>query len=103
MISYFGDFQELDFLIEAKNSVKCMDNFRKLSPQIARYIYAPSIHWNLSTSRLLTMEFIDGAQVNDLKTIQKLGIQPRDVAKLVRSWSSHVIIFSAKERQRNII
>lgn len=60
-----------------------MTNFRKLSPQIARYIYAPRVDWNLSTSRLLTMEYIDGAQVNDLKTIQRLGIQPRDVAKLV--------------------
>ncbi|XP_071929926.1 putative ABC1 protein At2g40090 isoform X2 [Coffea arabica] len=75
--------KELDFLVEAKNSVKCMDNFRKLSPQVARYIYAPRVDWNLSTSRLLTMEYIDGAQVNDLKTIQRLGIQPRDVAKLV--------------------
>lgn len=75
--------KELDFLVEARNSVKCMTNFRKLSPQIARYIYAPRVDWNLSTSRLLTMEYIDGAQVNDLKTIQRLGIQPRDVAKLV--------------------
>ncbi|GKU92114.1 hypothetical protein SLEP1_g5883 [Rubroshorea leprosula] len=29
------------------------------------------------------MEFMDGAQVNDVKTIQKLGIQPQEVAKLV--------------------
>lgn len=75
--------KELDFLVEARNSVKCMDNFRKLSPHIANYVYAPSVYWNLSTSRLLTMEFMDGAQVNDLKKIQRLGIQPADVAKLV--------------------
>ena len=103
MTSYVGGSQELDFLVEAKNSVKCMDNFRKLSPQVARYIYAPRVDWNLSTSRLLTMEYIDGAQVNDLKTIQRLGIQPRDVAKLVSTWSSHFILFFAKERQRNMI
>lgn len=29
---------------------------------------------------------MDGAQVNDVKTIQKLGIQPNEVAKLVSSW-----------------
>ncbi|GLT89179.1 hypothetical protein SLE2022_071740 [Rubroshorea leprosula] len=75
--------KELDFLTEAKNSEKCLENFRKLSPHIADYVYAPQVHWNLSTSRLLTMEFMDGAQVNDVKTIQKLGIQPQEVAKLV--------------------
>lgn len=75
--------QELDFLLEAKNSVKVLDNFRKLSPHISKYVYAPKVHWNISTSKLLTMEFIDGAQVNDVKTIKKLGIRPDEVAKLV--------------------
>ncbi|KAL6526847.1 hypothetical protein OROGR_015937 [Orobanche gracilis] len=75
--------KELDFLSEAKNSIKCMDNFRKLSPHIAEYIYAPRIYWDLSTSKLLVMEFIDGAQVNDRRAIQNLGIQPSDVSKLL--------------------
>uniref|UniRef100_A0A2N9GL70 ABC1 atypical kinase-like domain-containing protein n=1 Tax=Fagus sylvatica TaxID=28930 RepID=A0A2N9GL70_FAGSY len=75
--------KELDFMIEAKNSERCLDNFRKQSPHIADYVYAPKVYWNLSTSKLLTMEFMDGAQVNDVKTIQKLGIQPNEVAKLV--------------------
>lgn len=60
-----------------------MDNFRKISPHIAAYIYAPKVFWNLSSTKLLTMEFIDGAQVNDVKTIKKLGIQPAEVANLV--------------------
>ncbi|KAI3458546.1 hypothetical protein Pfo_015209 [Paulownia fortunei] len=75
--------KELDFLIEAKNNIKCMDNFRRLSPHMAEYIYAPKIYWNLSSSKLLVMEFIDGAQINDRRTIQKLGIQPSDVSKLL--------------------
>ncbi|KAK8705644.1 hypothetical protein V6N13_049241 [Hibiscus sabdariffa] len=53
--------KELDFLIETKNSVKCLENFHKLSPHIADYVYAPEVHWSLSTSKLLTMEFMDGA------------------------------------------
>ncbi|KAL3365451.1 hypothetical protein AABB24_010537 [Solanum stoloniferum] len=75
--------KELDFLVEAKNSVRCMDNFRKLSPRIADYIYVPRVYWNLSTSRLLTMEYMEAAQVNDLKSIQRFGIQPSDVVNLV--------------------
>lgn len=73
-------------MFEAKNSEKCLDNFRKLSPHIADYVYVPKVYWNLSTSKLLTMEFMDGAQVDDVKTIQRLGIQPNEVAKLVSSW-----------------
>nr|GEW43622.1 reverse transcriptase domain-containing protein [Tanacetum cinerariifolium] len=60
-----------------------MDNFRKLSPHIADYVYAPKVYWNLSTTKLLTMEFVEGAEVNDLKSIQKLGINPHDIARLV--------------------
>ncbi|XP_028803763.1 putative ABC1 protein At2g40090 isoform X2 [Neltuma alba] len=75
--------KELDFLIEAKNSEKCLENFRKFSPHIANYIYAPKVYWNLSTSKLLTMEFMDGAQISDVKTIRRLGIHPHEVSILV--------------------
>ncbi|KAL4290768.1 hypothetical protein GQ457_14G008310 [Hibiscus cannabinus] len=74
---------ELDFLIEAKNNVKCLEIFRKLSPIIADYVYAPKVHWYLSTSKLLTMEFMDGAQVNDVIAIRRLGMQPSEVSRLV--------------------
>lgn len=80
-ISYI--LQELDFTQEAKNSEKCLDNFRKLSPHIAQYVYAPRVYWSLSTSKLLTMEYIDGVQVDDLKAIQNLKIQPKEVSLLV--------------------
>ncbi|ESW35530.1 hypothetical protein PHAVU_001G242500 [Phaseolus vulgaris] len=75
--------KELDFLTEAKNSERCLDNFHKLSPHIANYVYAPKVYWNLSTSKLLTMEFMDGAYVNDVKTIQKLGIDLHELSTLV--------------------
>lgn len=75
--------KELNFLTEAKNSEKCLENFQRFSPHIANYIYAPKVYWNLSTSKLLTMEFMDGAQINDVKTIRRLGIRPHDVSTLV--------------------
>ena len=79
----FCGYQELDFLVEAQNSQKCLHNFCKLSPHIAENIHVPLVYWNLSTSKLLTMEFMDGVQVNDVKGIQKMGIQPSDVSRLV--------------------
>lgn len=75
--------KELDFLVEAKNSEKCLENFRKLSPHVAPFVYAPKVHWSLSTTKLLTMEFMDGAQINDVTSIKRLGLPPHEVAKLV--------------------
>ncbi|THU58844.1 hypothetical protein C4D60_Mb03t18740 [Musa balbisiana] len=74
---------ELDFLFEARNSVKCLDNFRRLSPRTAQSIYAPKVYWNLSTTRLLTMEFMDAAEITDVTAIRSLGLEPVDVSKLV--------------------
>ncbi|CAD5182440.1 unnamed protein product [Musa acuminata subsp. malaccensis] len=75
--------KELDFLFEARNSVKCLDNFRRLSPRTAHSIYAPKVYWNLSTTRLLTMEFMDAAEITDVTAIRSLGLEPVDVSKLV--------------------
>lgn len=75
--------KELDFLFEARNSEKCLDNFRRLSPHIADFVYAPKVYWNLSTSRLLTMEFMEGAEISDVSTIQEFGIYPHHVSQLV--------------------
>ncbi|KAM0949984.1 putative ABC-type Cd(2+) transporter [Dioscorea sansibarensis] len=75
--------KELDFLCEAKNSIKCLDNFRRMSPHIADYIYAPMVYWDLSTSKLLTMEFMDAPEIIDVNAIRQLGVQPIDVSRLV--------------------
>jgi len=70
-------------LNEAKNSERCLNNFRKLSPQIAGSIYAPKVYWNLSTSRILTMEFMDAKEVTDVSGIKSIGVHPVDVSNLV--------------------
>ncbi|WOL02016.1 ABC1 protein [Canna indica] len=83
--------KELDFLFEARNSEKCLDNFRRLSPRIAQSVYAPKVLWDLSTSRLLTMEFMDAAEITDVSAIQSLGLNPVDVSKLVNQAFSEMI------------
>ncbi|KAF6147058.1 hypothetical protein GIB67_036777 [Kingdonia uniflora] len=75
--------KELDFVLEAKNSEKCLNNFRRLSPHLSEYVYAPRVYWNMSTPKLLTMEFMDATGINDVKCLKKLGLQPSEVAKLV--------------------
>ncbi|KAI5083093.1 hypothetical protein GOP47_0002836 [Adiantum capillus-veneris] len=75
--------KELDFLLEAKNSEHCMNNFRTLSPHLVRWIYVPKVYRDLSTRKLLTMEFIEGVKVTDVKAIQKLGIKPNTISKIM--------------------
>nr|CAB3493594.1 unnamed protein product [Digitaria exilis] len=58
-------------------------NLRRLSPHIASSIYAPKVYWNLSTSRILTMEFMDAKEVTDVRGIKEIGIHPVDVSNLV--------------------
>ncbi|KAJ8443901.1 LOW QUALITY PROTEIN: hypothetical protein Cgig2_032725 [Carnegiea gigantea] len=74
--------KELELLVEARNSEKCPRNFQKLLPHTDR-IYVPLVYWNLSTSILLTVEFMDGMRVDDVKGIQNMGIRPYHVSKLV--------------------
>ncbi|KAM3294701.1 hypothetical protein ACQJBY_037530 [Aegilops geniculata] len=83
--------KELDFLCEAQNSERCLVNFRKLSPHIANSIYTPKVYWNLSTSRILTMEYIDAKEVTDVKGIKDIGIRPVDVSNLVNKAFAEMI------------
>lgn len=39
----------------------------------------PKIHWDLSTKRVLTMEFVDGGQVNDREYMVAHGINVNEV------------------------
>uniref|UniRef100_J3LRU8 ABC1 atypical kinase-like domain-containing protein n=1 Tax=Oryza brachyantha TaxID=4533 RepID=J3LRU8_ORYBR len=83
--------KELDFLNEAKNSEKCLQNFRRLSPHIAESIYVPKVYWTLTSSRILTMEFMDAKEVTDVNGIKQLGIRPVDVSNLVSKAFSEMI------------
>lgn len=39
--------------------------------------YVPEIYWDLSSRKILTMEFIDGVKVNDVEALKKLGVSPK--------------------------
>jgi len=54
--------KELDFFIEARNSEKLYQNFRGVN-----YIRIPKVYWNLSTRKILTMEYLDGVKLKSLK------------------------------------
>ncbi|XP_032883487.1 aarF domain-containing protein kinase 1 isoform X2 [Amblyraja radiata] len=60
---------ELDFLKEGHNTEVVAEMFKHF-----QFLKVPKIHWELSTSRVLAMEFIDGGQVNDREYMRQNGI-----------------------------
>ena len=77
VVAQFADWtrRELDFAVEGHNAERFRFAFRD-NP----YIKIPSIHWDLTTSRVLTMEYIRGVRADDLAAIEREGLDPRELA-----------------------
>ena len=94
--------KEMDFRIEANNAERCRANFfgynykihnepkfnefykqrcNKLQSfgSVDRVLKIPKIHF--ATKRVLCMEYVNGARLNDLGYMRKHGIQPHQVAR----------------------
>lgn len=82
---------ELDFMKEGKNSERCVENFARMSPHIAPYIAVPQVFWEISTPRLMCMEFMEGIGVTDVKAMKELGIKPKEVAHLISETFAEMI------------
>nr|XP_033808653.1 aarF domain-containing protein kinase 1 isoform X7 [Geotrypetes seraphini] len=67
---------ELDFLNEGKNCeavAGMLQNFH--------FLKVPKIHWELSTKRVLVMEFLEGGQVNDREYMETHGIDVNEISR----------------------
>ncbi|XP_016131810.1 uncharacterized aarF domain-containing protein kinase 1-like [Sinocyclocheilus grahami] len=60
---------ELDFLNEGRNAEKIADMLKQF-----KFLKIPKIHWDLSTKRILTMDYAEGGQVNDREYMRRNGI-----------------------------
>jgi predicted unusual protein kinase regulating ubiquinone biosynthesis (AarF/ABC1/UbiB family) len=70
--------QELDFINEGHNAELIAANFGPRED-----IIVPKIHWEYSTRRVLTMEYLDGIKITDLAGLDRAGIDHQAVAQLV--------------------
>lgn len=77
---------ELDFVHEGKNAEKVARMFSNLS-----WLRVPKIDWSLTTSRVLTMEFLEGGEVTDRKYVSDNGINPRVVSQRLSTLYSEMI------------
>lgn len=70
--------EEMDYSAEGKNAERFRENFKNWDN-----IKVPTIYWSATTSKVLTMEFIHGTKVTDLKGQESLGISPAKVNRLL--------------------
>ncbi len=61
--------REIDYAIEAANMERIAQLFLD-DPTL----YIPKVHGELSTSRVITMEFIQGVKVSDISGLKKMGL-----------------------------
>ncbi len=93
---------ELDYTIEARN----LDHFRALYSS-DKNLYIPKPYRDLTTRKILTVEFVSGCRVSDLETMESWGIHPKDIAKKGLDIYLHQIfdvgIFHADPHPGNIL
>ena len=70
-------FEEMDYLNEADNAEKFRD-LHQHNPRIA----VPSIYRDVTSRRVLTMEWIDGVKLTNLEAVRELGISPDDMVEV---------------------
>ncbi|XP_041828242.1 aarF domain-containing protein kinase 1 isoform X1 [Melanotaenia boesemani] len=77
---------ELDFLNEGQNAERVADMLSHFP-----FLKVPAIHWDLSTKRILTMEFAEGGQVNDRGYMEKHNINVNEISENLGKMYSEMI------------
>ncbi len=79
IVDEFGTklFEEIDYINEGRNAEKFATNFRD-DPQIK----VPSIYWRYSSTRVLTLEWINGFKLTDMQSIRQAGLDPETIIQI---------------------
>jgi len=82
LVKNFEDsiMKELDFIHESVNIQLFHNNFFK-DKSDEGYIYSPKIHASLTTSKVLTMEYIEGIKISDSAKLKENGYDQQLIAK----------------------
>lgn len=77
---------ELDYSQEARNTEKIALQF-----QNDKHIYIPNIYWEFTSSRVLTMEYIDGIMLSRRDQLLDKGYDLKEIAERVTNGMLHQI------------
>ncbi|TPX30496.1 hypothetical protein SmJEL517_g05954 [Synchytrium microbalum] len=71
--------QEFNFVAEGRNCELTDARFAHRAAEIR----CPRIRWDLTTKKVLVMEYVNGAKVNDIPAIKALGLEPAVLGRLI--------------------
>lgn len=69
-------YKEINYELEALNSIRFKENFAGVP-----WVKVPDVLLNMTTSRVVTMEFVPGIKINDIARIEAAGIDRQLLAK----------------------
>lgn len=71
---------ELNYIHEGRNAEVFYNNFSD-----DRNIIVPRVYWEYSTLKILTLQFVDGIKISNIKELEQKGFNKKDVAQLLIS------------------
>ena len=69
---------EMDYVREGRAAEEVAGNLHR-DPEVASRVRIPRIHWETTTTRVLTMEFIDGVKINEQEALRARGYDPEQL------------------------
>lgn len=94
--------EELDYTREAHNTQRLKENLAR-----EKYVRLPEVHWDLTTTRVLTVERIDGVKITDLDGLDAIGADRRQTAdRLASAFFEQLVVdgfFHADPHPGNIL
>lgn len=70
-------FEEMDYTFEGKNAEKFAKYYGGLNG-----IYVPSIYWQYTAKRVLTMEWIEGIKLTNVQKVKEAGFDSRQIIEV---------------------
>ncbi|UYV84773.1 ADCK1, partial [Cordylochernes scorpioides] len=80
---------ELNFLEEGKNADIVREKFSHLP-----WLKVPKVYWDISTKKLLVMDYYEGGYVNDTKYLDSQNISKTEVSKKIGQLYSEMIFLN---------
>ncbi|UVI30446.1 ABC1 kinase family protein [Paenibacillus spongiae] len=78
---------ELDYTREARNA----ERFGSQSARL-KHVRIPEVYWDYSTSRVLTMSYVEGIKLSDQEQLDRAGLDRRLLAELFATTILHQIL-----------
>ncbi|PKR85640.1 ABC1 kinase family protein [Heyndrickxia camelliae] len=79
---------ELNYAIEARNTERVSKQFESDAT-----VHIPKVFWDLSSQKILTLEFMEGIKLNNVNTLDSLGINRKILAeRFVQSIFHQILI-----------